>query len=762
MAEKIVSPGVFTNEVDQSFLPAGVQAIGAAVVGPTTKGPANIPTIVSSYAEYSQIFGGKFESGSGAYKNTYKYLTDYAAQEYLKYSDTLTVVRILASGYGPANSTVSSSTSTGATYASGAIALVSHSVGGTTDTFGNRPDDEFQITINGVEHRFITADPYGGIPMDISASNGGQNGGVFYYATGSKLTGGAAAAETPAQLAVKINAAFSVGVTNGTILAGQSVNASGSKSPLNRSAIFISASHSGTWANTISVDTGSGTTFSNALISKNTGDGIAIADTVFTTFGGGTNTAASANAFILETLADGQDQNSVGPQASNNLLRSGSTNNLRWEVSRKNNSKGTFDLLIRRGNDTSNRKMILEQFSNLTLDPNSPNFITRVIGDQKQTLRDGATADPFLQMTGSYANRSRYVRVRESALTLNYLDENGNIRLGSLSGSLPTVSSGSFANGSDGSITHPRKHYDEITDDNTQGFNLSGATTGLDAYTDAINLLKNQDEYDINLLTLPGLFDNFTNHATVVTKALNMVENRGDCFLIIDPTEYASSISQVTAKADARDSNYAAVYWPWIKIPDPDLGKNVWVPPSVCIPSVYAFNDRVSAPWFAPAGLNRGGIDVAVQAERKLTHANRDTLYDSNVNPIATFPNAGVTVFGQKTLQKKASALDRVNVRRLLIAAKKFIASTTRFLVFENNTAATRNRFLSIVNPYFESVQQRQGLYAFKVVMDETNNTPDVIDRNEMRGQIFLQPAKTAEFIIIDFNVLPTGAAFPE
>ena len=197
-------------------------------------------------------------------------------------------------------------------------------------------------------------------------------------------------------------------------------------------------------------------------------------------------------------------------------------------------------------------------------------------------------------------------------------------------------------------------------------------------------------------------------------------------------------------------------------IPDNNLSRNVWVPGSVVLPGVYAFNDRVAAEWFAPAGLNRGGIELAVQAERKLTHTNRDTLYESNVNPIATFPNTGVCVWGQKTLQKKASALDRVNVRRLLIAAKKFIASATKFLVFEQNSAATRLRFLNIVNPYLESVQQRQGLYAFKVVMDETNNTPDVIDRNQMVGQLFLQPTKTAEFIIIDFNILPTGAAFPE
>ena len=144
----------------------------------------------------------------------------------------------------------------------------------------------------------------------------------------------------------------------------------------------------------------------------------------------------------------------------------------------------------------------------------------------------------------------------------------------------------------------------------------------------------------------------------------------------------------------------------------------------------------------------------------RLTHAERDTLYENKVNPIAAVPGQGIVAFGQKTLQDKASALDRINVRRLLITLKKFIASTSRFLVFEQNTSTTRNRFLNTVNPYLESVQQRQGLYTFKVVMDESNNTPDVIDRNILAGQIFLQPAKTAEFIVIDFNILPTGASF--
>jgi phage tail sheath protein FI len=176
---------------------------------------------------------------------------------------------------------------------------------------------------------------------------------------------------------------------------------------------------------------------------------------------------------------------------------------------------------------------------------------------------------------------------------------------------------------------------------------------------------------------------------------------------------------------------------------------------------VLAFNDQVGAEWFAPAGLNRGGVPSVLKAERKLSQNDRDNLYQANVNPLATFPGNGVVVFGQKTLQRRATSLDRVNVRRLLIALKDFIGQVGNNLVFEQNTNATRNRFLAQVNPYLESVVQRQGLYAYKVVMDDTNNTADVIDRNQLVGQIYIQPTKTAEFIILNFNVLPTGATFP-
>jgi phage tail sheath protein FI len=726
MAEKIVSPGVFTNEIDQSFLPAGVAAIGAAVIGPTAKGPAMIPTVVSSYQEFAQIFGGKFSSGSGAVENSYKFLTNYAAQEYLKYADTLTVVRVLAGAYSSAKSVVSSSSSTGATFASQSFNIQHNPTG---SLIGGADE----ITIGGVDFTFVS-----------------ESAGLTNTAT---------------QIFVEFGQSTATDVLNKEATATNLKNAINNNTTLHNlkltattegMRVIVSGSEAGIVAN-LTVTTGSG------------GDAIATTpDFVLATgslnIQGGTNSDSQAVSFILHTLSDGADQNSAGTYGVNNLLANGTDNNIQWEIQSVNNNKGTFTLLVRRGNDTIKRKNVLEQFNNLTLDPNTPNYIGKVLGDQQMVLRGSGTTDPYLQLSGSFANRSRYVRVEVHQNTYNYLDENGNIRDASLTAFLPTAGSGSFSEGSNGTEVHPKQFYDKISNTNVQGFNLDSSLTnqGYTEYVDAINLLGNQDEYDINLLTLPGLVDNFTNHASVLQKALEMVENRGDCFAIIDPVEYASAITTATAKAEARDSNYAAMYWPWVEIPDAELGRNVWVPAGTVIPSVYAFNDRVAAPWFAPAGLNRGGIDIATRTERKLTHSNRDTLYESNVNPIATFPNSGVTVFGQKTLQKKSSALDRVNVRRLLIAAKKFIASTSKFLIFENNTAATRNRFLSIVNPYFENVQQRQGLYAFKVVMDETNNTPDVIDRNQMKGQIFLQPAKTAEFIIIDFNVLPTGAAFPE
>ena len=308
----------------------------------------------------------------------------------------------------------------------------------------------------------------------------------------------------------------------------------------------------------------------------------------------------------------------------------------------------------------------------------------------------------------------------------------------------------------------PKHTGTSISTANTSGFDITNSSSsGSVAYKRAINAIANPDEYDINMLVTPGIIHK--HHSIVSNHAIDKVEARADAFYVMDGSDIDDNVATAVNNVVNLDTNYVATYYPWVRMDDPSRSSGtIFVPPSVVIPGVIAFTDSVAHEWFAPAGLNRGGLTNVRMTKRKLTHTDRDTLYEGRVNPIASFPGQGVVVFGQKTLQAKPSALDRINVRRLLIRLKKFIASSSRFLVFEQNDSSTRSRFLNIVNPFLESVQANSGLSAFKVVMDDSNNTPDVIDRNQLVGQIFIQPTRTAEFIVLDFSVLPTGAAFPE
>ena len=578
MAETLVSPGVLARENDQSFITQQPVQVGAAIVGPTVKGPVEIPTIVTSYSDYQNRFGTTFESGS----------------------------------------------------------------------------DEYSFMTN------------------ITAYNYFQNGG-------------------------------------NTMLVTRVVSGSNN---WDYSSAAIPASGSGTSFTIEAIDKG--------IIFKN---------------------SASNGVNLI-------------PGGSGSLY-SGSSDNIRWEIANSSQADGSFNLLVRQGNDNNNNKIVLESWTNLSLDPKADNYVAKVIGDQHYNYN---VTENYIEITGSYANASRYIRVKSvTAKTPNYFDNAGNAKL-AFTESVPQVGSGSYGGtftGGVGSVIPSGRTmnlYGDINATDTQGL------VGSD-YNNMLNLLSNQDDYRFNLLVTPGLID--TLQTSQMTTALNNTQTRGDSIYIMDLVPYASTITAATTQANARNSSYGAAYWPWLQTIDPDLGDQVWVPASAMIPGVYAFNDNASEPWFAPAGINRGGLTTVIRPERKLSQANRDTLYTAKVNPIASFPGVGTVVYGQKTLQRQASALDRVNVRRLLIALKSYIGQTAQTLVFEQNTAATRNNFLSQVNPYLESVVQRQGLYAFKVVMDESNNTPDVVDRNQMVGAIYLQPTKTAEFIILDFNVLPTGATFP-
>ena len=476
------------------------------------------------------------------------------------------------------------------------------------------------------------------------------------------------------------------------------------------------------------------------------------------------NLAAAGTSFELETLTWGDIMNNTSSIVSG-ALASGSATNIRWEVINVQTGSGTFSIGIRSGNDNTAQPNYLETWNNISLDPALPNFISRVIGDLEPVYKTDSDGNPYIDYVGSFANTSQYVRVKSiTGLQPDSFDNNGNYKATQYSGSLPALGSGSYGGSFSGGVAATNAvpqffenigtgaSYNTGSTGNIQGFSVAD-------YQTAAALLSNKDEYQYNVLIAPGV----SLESSAAPSLIATAEGRGDAIVPIDCTLYGKAVSLVaaTTAASGQNSNYAATYWPWVQLFSTSLGKSVWCPPTTVIGGVYAFNDQVGASWFAPAGLNRGGIPSVLRAERKLSQSDRDTLYEANVNPLATFPGEGVVVFGQKTLQKKQTALDRVNVRRLLISLKDFIGQVSRNLVFEQNTNVTRNRFLAQVNPFLESVVQRQGLYAYKVVMDDSNNTPDVIDRNQLVGQIYIQPTKTAEFIILNYNILPTGATFP-
>lgn len=790
MAERIVSPGVFTREKDLSFLPVGIGEIGAALIGQSIKGPAFVPTRVESFNEFQQKFGGLTEDS---------YLP-YTAQSYLEEAGAATIVRVLgASGYTltkPVVLTVSSSQGN-------KVAAVLHTT--TTSTI----ESNFSSS--------LVTDNVNGSTLVVTASN--------FSLT---LAGGGISS-------TQVSASLNPSDTNYLPkVYGYAPKSSKNAYSYMNFSTFQSASFA--TGEVVLVQTASfdDTDYTKAYSEAST-------PWIKSQKIGGVAT----NLFKFHTLSHGT--------ATNYEFKVG-IRDIKPASEVPGSEYGTFSVIVRRVDtskvpnsifgqsvqDTDTRPNIVEEFTGLNLDPNSPNYIKRVIGDKYITV----DANGKLSTNGDYNNASAHIRVEvdtdvdagaiestlvpfgfgaltsplKSSYTLpspSYVvsqsvsgEYNKRVFLGydfdfsstdNLNYLLPTPDANTTTVGSDfdladcktgtvGSETAISLSSDidalkfivpfqggfdgwepnrvvltgnSITAQNTQGLNCSSATAaGTVAMRKGINAISNPDEFDINMVVTPGIINRL--HSSVTTFAKDMCEDRLDCFYVMDAGGYGDSIATVVNSLSGFDSNYVATYHPWCKILDTDKNKPVWVPPSVVLPGVIAFNDAVGAEWYAPAGLNRGGLPNVLEVKTRLTHDERDTLYTNRINPIATFPGQGATVFGQKTLQAKPSALDRINVRRLLIAVKKYIASSTRYLVFENNTAATRNRFLSIVNPYLESIQQRNGLYAFKVVMDDTNNTPDVIDRNIMVGEIYLQPSKTAEFIVLDFNILPTGAAFPE
>lgn len=486
-----------------------------------------------------------------------------------------------------------------------------------------------------------------------------------------------------------------------------------------------------------------------------------------------------------------------------------------------NSQYATFSLTVRSFNDTDNNPIVLQRYTNLNLNINDPNYIGRVIGDQKVVF-DYANKNIVNQ--GNYKNNSSYIRIEVSDMvengtisTLAYpyqyqikslpvseevddtnffiLDNKkdgiinkkivfgydyNSIKAKVLFNEIPTVGNEidlSFKlsditdqeilseeyfkfnvplyGGSDG--IDPATDFSDVSTSKFNGFDLSTIeSVGTKAFDIALDLISNKELVDIDIITIPGInVAGSIGHTYLINKAIDIAQQRQDCVALFDGDNIANTKTQdqLVEIMDDYDNSYMGVYYPAIKVYDINLQRYIWLP-SICqVLGAYAYNDKIGQYWLAPAGFNRAALDSVKEVKVRLNQDQRAKLYNSRINPIALFPNLGYVVWGQKTTQKKETALNRINVRRLVIRIKRFINTLGLGLLFEPNTQVLWQKFLKELRPYLRTIVQLQGLYAYDVIMDSTTNTPDMIDRNILSGQVIIQPTKAVQYIAIDFVI---------
>lgn len=781
MPQTFLSPGVETVEIDQSFLQAGAPQPGAILIGRTVKGPAFMPVTVRDFTEFSNVFGGVDSTMPLA----------YAAKNYLKNSTSLTVVRVLghddgtsaSSGYSVTNvfgitdtsGTVSSTGSILATLHAN-VAWANIHVSGVVDD-ANRFVFRIGSTFAATASFLTSSDDYIEKVLNTDPTKYSTYGHYLYqnFAYKKQAT---SASWHPVQTLSSSDVAFLRDYSGGQTTWVKSQPLGGLEYDILK---FTSIAHG-----------------------RSTNDEIKV------------------------------QIDNIKPSSAPTV-----------------NPYGTFDVVVRSFYDTDARPVEFERFANLTLDPNSPNFVLRRIGDTIESF--DTNTRKFIVSQGTWPNRSRHVAVQLNTdanypaqslpfgfrgypkdifsgsnigdggalgdavvpslpYTINQIDANGNYNT-NIAWGVSFVSGGidsrmraladevltAYRTGSDAdfSLKHLsgtyvngvlRHSYDvtqlayapifasgamqSFTMPLYGGFdgwdlrvtdplylnNSDGATVlGVVALKRAIDTVANPDQVEADTIALPG-----QHNIQVTDYTRDLVNKRKDMFYVMDLS--GSTRQEVVANLNAReiDDNYTAGYYPDLVLTDTVTARQVRVPPSVGVMGALAYTDRVAQAFFAPAGLNRGGLTQfsITDTVDRLNHDDRDALYDARINPITKFPVEGIVIFGQKTMQLRPSALDRVNVRRLLILAKRAVAGVARTLAFEPNNPATWTRFVNKVNPILEGYRRDQGINRFKVVMDSTTNTNDVIDRNEMKGKIFLEPTRAAEFITIDFIITPSGVEF--
>lgn len=762
MAEVLLSPGIQITETDRSFVPARPLVAGAAIIGPTVKGPAEVPVVVTSYGDYQRMFGTTFMMN--------RYMEDYES--------------IVAENLEDAKAE-----------------MVPYTKG----------DDTYEVVTSDYDAQVLyikDGDDY------VEYTNKDEQGhyiieeGVTYYKKVENYT------------ALETGSDGLYPVVEGTeyyhYITTRTFNTESCDYDETASYVSFIAPDSASYGEEIDALADSDEVWKPAMLQQKSqefltsiaaksyfeqgGESLLVIRAVDNEFRSGRavvpQVGGSGSAFEIRTISEGeylnnwegdpQDRSETtasipGVIRTDGSLISGSKNNIRWEIADVDPETGTFSIYVRRGDDVDYDKNILEAFTGLTLDPDSTNYISRRIGDQWQELVEEETDDDvinYITVHGNYPNISKYIYIKNVSDIYGYFLADGFTRRGSVAddGSdpgdcelpgdvaylLPKACEGGFYDAAGKIFSSHKDEAEALFFEDIQnvesgvGEEVKIQGVAPSKYDALISVLENQDEYEINMISVPGL--TVASNTTQTDMVNSLAQKRGDLIAVIDLVGFGSKIGDVQQKAMGLNSSYSAAYWPWLQMYS-STGRLEWVPASVVIPGIYVFTDRVAAPWFAPAGMIRGSVQGVIQTERKLLKQHRDDLYKKNVNPIATLPGSGITVYGQKTLQKKATALDRVNVRRLMIELKRTVKNMASGILFEQNDAQLRNTFKANLDQYLESVVKRRGLYAYKSIVEEVN-TPDVIDRNEFRCQIYIQPTKVIEFIYIDFTITNTGVDF--
>ena len=938
---KFVSPGVFINEIDNSFIPKSAEAIGPVVVGRSRRGLAMQPVKVESYSEFVEMFGETVPGGGGGdvYRDgNYQspmYGT-YAAKAFLDSNIApLTYIRLLGqqsankgsgnaaqAGWATTNNPNVAPASAGGAYGLWVFTSGSDATCGTGQLAAIWYVDDGYVRLSGSLRG-------GG---DANAAATASAGGVYGNDSNNLFT-----------------VLISGSTGEETIKFGFDDNANTFiRNRFNTNPQLVSSP--GTfYPNASAKDYWLGETFEQELRDNSlTGDAqgviFSIAKNDDATTGphsmrGQASREARTGWFISQDISG--DAASYAPFDQQKLFRLVGRGHGEWlhknckasiENIRQSNSSatdyGTFSVVIRSLHDSDNAVQVMERFDNLSLDPGSPNFVSRKIGDQYQ---EWDTTAKRLKTTGDYPNRSKFVYVDMPSLveeggtdatllpfgyfspprfsTVSDLTDAGATSLNTfVTGAAGHNSPSNYVSGgavnltaslafpsvrlrnsaSDGGLSDPTNAYfgmdttrkaavtradasvgdfhrllysgytgggggstvtgiddyayvfslDDVVSKSTAEFYYeSGSRAGARSYTSssytdlldagydrftapfwggfdgfdvvnpdplynaamdagtsnetnsyvyytwkrAVDTVADPEALNMNLLVAPGLTE-----TDLTTHMINVCEDRADALAIVDlPNVYIPSHEAYkSAKSDRIgttptqaannlrdrriDSSYGCTFYPWVQTVDGSTGRLLWIPPSVAMLGVLASSERAADVWFAPAGFNRGGltdgaagIPVSAVTER-LVSKDRDTLYEANINPIASFPSSGIVVFGQKTLQERQSALDRINVRRLVIYLKKQISILSTQILFEQNVQATWTRFKSLVEPFLSNVLTDFGITDYRLILDESTTTADLIDQNIMYAKIMIKPARAIEYIAIDFVVASTGASFDD